>query len=95
MMISPHHSNITGRYGCTTVPTFLDKYRETVNANMLFVSVDLAGYGRSVVGPEAEEDFRNLILTGYSDSILKMVSEMQGSQVDKVKEHAQRLLDNN
>jgi hypothetical protein len=44
---------------------------------MLFVTIDLAGHGRSILGSEMEDDFRNILITGYSDQILRMVSELQ------------------
>jgi hypothetical protein len=59
-----------------TVASILQAYREQVNPNMLFVTVDLAGHGRSVLGAELEDDFRNILITGYSDAILRLVSEI-------------------
>ena len=95
MMISPGSGNMmnTRSGGSWTVGTILEKYRETVNDNMLFVTVDLAGHGRSVLGAELEDNCKNVLISGYSDAILRLVSELQNSQVDAVKETAQKLLE--
>lgn len=94
MMISPGSNAMTGTRsgGSWTVASILEAYRSTVNENMLFVTVDLAGHGRSVLGAELEDDSKNVLITGYSDSILRLVSEIQNNQVDAVKEAAQEML---
>lgn len=59
---------------------------------MRFVTVDLAGNGGSLIGAELEDDFRNVLVSGYSDAILKLIAELQKNQVDLVKEAAAKLL---
>jgi hypothetical protein len=79
MMIGPGREEMTGvRSGSGwTVSKILEEYRNTVNPEMMFVTIDLAGHGRSVLGAELEDDFRNVLITGYSDQILRLVSELQ------------------
>jgi telomerase protein component 1 len=67
--------NVTGRNW--TVGSILDEYRKTVNPNMLFICVDLAGYGGRKLGADLEDDFRNILITGYSDHVLSLISEVQ------------------
>jgi hypothetical protein len=93
MMISPgtdamSHTTSGEKW---TVGSVLKKYRDTVNSNMLFVTVDLAGHGRNTLGADLEDDDKNILVTGYSDAILRLVTEIQTSQVDAVKEQAQKL----
>jgi hypothetical protein len=94
MMISPGEdhmsSSISGENW--TVAKILTAYREQVNPDMLFVTVDLAGSGRSALGAELEDDFRNVLVTGYSDAILRLVSEIQSNQVNAVREAAAALI---
>jgi telomerase protein component 1 len=75
----------------TTVKEVLHKYRSAVNPLMKFVTVDLAGHGRRLAGADFNNDFLNVEVTGYSDSILRLVSEMQQSQVEAVKAAAAQL----
>ncbi len=78
MMISPGDDYTTGAIsgGKWTCATILQAYREYVNPNMLFVTVDLRGQKRSVLGAELEDDCRNVMVCGYSDAILRLVSEI-------------------
>lgn len=89
MMISPGSGNmsntISGRQW--TIDLILKAYREKVNPEMKFVTIDLAGHGSSI-GATLEDNSRNILVTGYSDSILRLVTELQRSQVDAVKEAA-------
>lgn len=94
MMISPSDGNMqhTMSGGSDTVGSILENYRTNVNENMMFVTVDLAGHGRSVLGAELEDNCKNVLISGYSDAILRLVSELQNNQVDAVKETAQNML---
>ena len=64
---------------------FLGKYRQLVNPNLLFVSVDLSGRSSGVsstIKPEHEND---IYLAGYSDQILRFIAERGDSgQLDYV-----------
>jgi hypothetical protein len=93
MMISPSSNAMTGTSSGQnwTVAKIIDAYRTQVNPNMLFITVDLAGSGRTL-GAELEDDFRNVLISGYSDAILRLVSEIQINQVDAVKENAAAFL---
>ena len=66
----------TTGFGTWRLAPILSQYRDSVNSNMLFVSVDLQGRGRSILGASLDEDSRNVSITGYSDSILRMISEI-------------------
>lgn len=84
MMISPGHNEMKNcnSGGNWTVSNILEVYRNEVNSNMRFVSVDLAGKGAAL---NEDENPNNLLISGYSDSILRMVSDFGRSQVDIVK----------
>jgi telomerase protein component 1 len=73
------------------ITSILSTYRTLVNPNMRFVTVDLAGHGKSLMGAELKDDFRNVLITGYSDSILRLVAELQKNQVDLVREAVAKL----
>ena len=60
---------------------------------MKFVTIDFAGHGRSIVGSDIDSDPRNIVIAGYSDSILRLVNEVYVSQVDTVKEFANNLIE--
>jgi telomerase protein component 1 len=94
MMVSPGKNEFedaeSGRRN--SISKTLHNYRSTVNPKMKFVTVDLAGQGRSLVGADLNNDFLNVEVTGYSDAILRLVSEMQQSQVEAVKEAAALLV---
>lgn len=69
-----------------TISKILKEYRERINPNMLFVTCNLNGYARTLMSADMQDDFRNIAINGYSDSILRLVSELQKSQVEAVKE---------
>ena len=81
MMISPGRGEMNDMNSGAqwTVSSIISEYRNTVNPNMLFVTIDLVGHGRNILGAELEDDFRNVLISGYSDSILRLVSELQTS----------------
>jgi telomerase protein component 1 len=57
-----------------TVRNLLHKYRQEVNPDLLFVSVDLSGRGNSILdGNEAHPN--DVMITGFSDSILRFIAE--------------------
>jgi len=93
MMISPGNSNMSNSTSGRnwTVESILRTYREQVNPNMRFVSIDLAGHGAKL-GAELEDDSKNILITGYSDSILRLVTELQGSQIEAIKEASKNLI---
>lgn len=78
--------------GQSSISLVLEQYRAEVNPNMKFVTVDLAVSGRDILGASFDEDFRNLKVFGYSDSILALVSELQTSQVAAIESFAQEKL---
>jgi len=90
MMVSPGKNEFasTDSGKSNSISKVLDKYRKTVNPKMKFVTIDLAGSGRSLTGGEFDNDFLNLEVTGYSDAILRLVSELQISQIEAVTEAA-------
>ncbi|OMJ94683.1 hypothetical protein SteCoe_2016 [Stentor coeruleus] len=60
------------------------EYRDKINPNLRYILVDLAGYGRTL-GAEFENDYRNLIISGYSDSILKLINFTGSTQDDVIR----------
>ncbi|CAG9322221.1 unnamed protein product [Blepharisma stoltei] len=93
MMISPGSGNMNNTISGQewTVEGILRNYRENVNANMKFISINLGGHGKAVTA-DLEDDMKNILVSGYSDSILRLVTELQVSQVDAVKLAAQSLI---
>jgi hypothetical protein len=92
MMISPGHTEMAN---CNsgdswTVSTILDVYRREVNPHMRFVSVDLAGKGAALEDQDSNPN--NLLISGYSDSILRLISDFGKSQVDIAKEESLKAL---
>jgi alpha-tubulin suppressor-like RCC1 family protein len=71
----------------------LTEYRRKVNPNVLFVCVDLFGSGSSVVNTnEGDAHPNDVLVTGFSDSILKFIAERSNQaqiryvqQIDKIK----------
>ena len=94
MELDPNPVQLEEAFGLNntwTITSILSTYRQLVNPNMRFVTVDLAGHGRSLMGAELKDDFRNVLITGYSDSILRLVAELQKNQVDIVREAVAKL----
>lgn len=52
----------------------VNAYREQVNPDMRYISCDLAGHSQQLKGAKFEKDFKNLLIGGYSDSILQFIS---------------------
>jgi telomerase protein component 1 len=92
MMIAP--GNAMPIYGHIetqwTVSSILEKYRADVNPNFVIVSVNLQGYGKAMTA-EFGDDMRNVMINGYSDSILRMIGTIGKSQVQLVKQEAEKL----
>lgn len=69
----------------TALPRWLEEYRNRVNMNLRFVCIDLLGEGS--VGVElgaSQAERRNMLISGYSDSVLKYVAMGAQSQVQDV-----------
>mmetsp|Transcript_8043 Transcript_8043/g.15800 ORF Transcript_8043/g.15800 Transcript_8043/m.15800 type:complete len:709 (+) Transcript_8043:1761-3887(+) len=92
MMIAP--GNDMPVYGhiktSWTVSSILEKYRNDINPNFVIVSVNLQGYGKAMTA-EFGDDMRNVMINGYSDSILRMIGTIGQSQVQLVKQEAEKL----
>lgn len=89
MMIAPGHEEMPIKN--RTVSRILKEYREQVNPELLFVAVDLYGNGKSIVDINVENS-RNVLITGFSDNILRYIAERGGwkqleyvQSIDKVK----------
>jgi len=76
MMIAPGKNEMN--YRNHTVTGILNKYREKVNPEMLFVAIDLFGNGKSIVDINTDHP-KNVLITGFSDNILKFIAE-RGTQ---------------
>lgn len=57
-----------------TARNLLHKYRQEVNPDLLFVSVDLSGKGNTV-NDGTETHPNDVMITGFSDSILRFIAE--------------------
>lgn len=86
MMIAPGEQEMAGTKsgGSSSISLVLEQYRKEVNAQMKFVTVDLAVGGRDILGASFDADYLNVKVHGYSDAILALVSELQKSQVEAV-----------
>jgi telomerase protein component 1 len=86
MIISNTCSEMFNRaQGYSSSYEILKKYRDNVNPNVRYITVDLAGYARDMSGANFEDKFKNIVIGGYSDAILKLVSATQTSQADAVR----------
>lgn len=90
MMISEGHNDIGGS-GNMTVTSIIREYREKVNPKMIYVAVDLRGYSLKVPVAEDEKTDLNILICGYSDTILRFISERQVSQVEYIKKLASKI----
>ena len=73
------------------VKEYLEKIRRLINPDLLYVSVDIAGRNsakaRNIVETSCHMDkeaARDVYIVGFSDNILRFVSERGGSQMDYV-----------
>lgn len=62
---------------CTSVPSMLKMYRDTVNPKFQYYSLCFNGYGNNIV----VEDNAHLI-TGFSESVLKFISSGNGQDTE-------------
>ncbi len=71
-LIAPGHSEMESNGN--TITKILAKYRQEVNPDLLFVSIDLSGKGVTILdGSESHPN--NILITGFSDSILRFIAE--------------------
>jgi len=73
MMIAPGEEEM--QKGTATVSDILERYRKEVNPNLLFVAVDLYGSGKSVVNLNEGASPNDVLITGFSDHILRFIAE--------------------
>lgn len=86
MMLSEVTGHDVFARGGRTSYEIITEYREKVNPDMRYVTVDLAGSAKELKGAKYESEFKNLLIGGYSDSILKMISTTGVKQSDLVRE---------
>jgi len=86
MMLSELSGRDVFRTGGRGSYEIIAEYREKVNPDMRYVTVDLAGSAKELKGAKYETDFKNLMIGGYSDSILQMISTTGVMQSDLVRE---------
>jgi len=76
LLVLSHHvinpSDSSG--GNSKLANLLNKYRQEVNHDLLFVSVDLSGSGKSAIGQD-EKHPQDIQITGFSDQILRFIAE--------------------
>ena len=63
----------------------LSRYREAVNPQARYITVDLAGTGKDMTGATMEDKGKNLVIGGYSDAILKLINFMDTTQAEIVR----------
>jgi len=73
MMIAPGKNEMAQRG--RTVTGILKDYRLKVNPDLLFVAVDLYGQGRSIVDVIPGNHDNDVLITGFSDHILRFIAE--------------------
>lgn len=73
MMIAPGRQEMAMRGH--TVSSLIGAYRRSVNANMLFVAIDLFGAGKSLVACEEGGSPNDVLITGFSDHVLRFIAE--------------------
>lgn len=75
LVLSHHVINPAGGGGSNTrLANLLNKYRQEVNPDLLFVSVDLSGSGKAAIGQD-EKHSNDIQITGFSDQILRFIAE--------------------
>lgn len=75
LVLSHHVINPSGGGGSNTrLANLLTKYRQEVNPDLLFVSVDLSGSGKAAIGQD-EKHANDIQITGFSDQILRFIAE--------------------
>lgn len=71
-LIAP--ANAASSNGPHSIENMLKKYRQEINPELLFVSVDLSGRGVSILETQAKHP-NDILITGFSDSILRFIAE--------------------
>jgi len=87
MMIAPGRKEMSeSKSGKeNSISGILAMYRKEVNPDLLFVCVDLNGDGKSLVNlNEGEKHPNDILITGWSDHILRYIAERGTSQLDTV-----------
>jgi len=74
LVLSHHVINPSDGNNNSRLANLLNKYRQEVNSDLLFVSVDLSGSGRSAIGTD-EKHPHDIQITGFSDQILRFIAE--------------------
>ena len=86
MIISTNCNDMFGRNSnAETCHDVLRRYRESVNPDLKYITVDLAGNAREMAGANLEDRGKNLVIGGYSDAILKLINSMDKKQSDIVR----------
>eukprot|EP01125_Pyxidicula_operculata_P019184 TRINITY_DN693_c0_g1_i1.p1 TRINITY_DN693_c0_g1~~TRINITY_DN693_c0_g1_i1.p1 ORF type:complete len:2289 (+),score=635.01 TRINITY_DN693_c0_g1_i1:128-6994(+) len=73
-MVLSHVSMNPSKDSSGQLSQLLTKYRAEVNPDLLFVSVDLSGSGRSSISTE-DKNPNDVMITGFSDQILRFIAE--------------------
>jgi len=68
------HQVLNPGEGQNQLANLLNKYRSEVNPDMLFVSVDLSGSGKTTIGSDEKHPL-DIMITGFSDQILRFIAE--------------------
>jgi telomerase protein component 1 len=68
------HQVLNPGQGQNQLANLLNKYRSEVNPDMLFVSVDLSGSGKTTIGSDEKHPL-DIMITGFSDQILRFIAE--------------------
>eukprot|EP01129_Flabellula_baltica_P005804 TRINITY_DN2127_c0_g1_i1.p1 TRINITY_DN2127_c0_g1~~TRINITY_DN2127_c0_g1_i1.p1 ORF type:complete len:2266 (+),score=515.97 TRINITY_DN2127_c0_g1_i1:47-6844(+) len=74
LLVLSHTVIDPGNQAESRLSNLLRKYRQEVNPDLLFVSVDLSGSGRATLGSD-EAHPNDIMITGFSDQILRFIAE--------------------
>jgi hypothetical protein len=70
-------------YGEGNVGALLQKYKMSVNKDVKFYSINMAGHGQSQADPK---DKNTLLISGWSESIFTLIREFEGLKTESGKE---------
>ncbi len=73
-MVGPGYNDMT-HLNPSGVSGMLKKYRQDVNPDLLFVSVNLGSTGRSIDQPAEDKHPNDVLISGFSDAILRYIAE--------------------
>jgi len=62
----------------------LETYRKRVGFDTFFVAIDLLGSGFSIVDQSKDGDSREILITGYSDQVLRYLASRGKAQLEEV-----------